>query len=111
MKCTVKFIPLNKTVDADAGIKLLVVARRNQIPIRFGCGACKCGTCGVLLSGEGKVSEMQADEKKLLDRIGLTTDGQVRLACRTKILSGEVIVDLDFQDTYTPHDFSQDEEG
>lgn len=106
MTSKIKFIPLDKTFESAEGIKLLVVARRNQVPIRFGCGACKCGTCGVEITGTGKLSPMQADENALLTKMALPTDGTVRLACRAKTVSGEIIVDLAFQDKYTPFDFS-----
>jgi ferredoxin len=112
-----KFIPVAVTVsetlaptfptsiEAESGTKILVAARKHKIPIRFGCGACRCGTCAVSLEVSGQVSDMQADEEALLKRMKLQTDGKVRLACRAKVMSGEIVVDLNFQDTYSPADY------
>ena len=79
-------------------------ATRNKVPIRFGCASCRCGTCGVAVSGNADLSKMKHDEQALLLRMGLETDGSIRLACQTRINSGHVVVDLAFQDTYSPDD-------
>jgi ferredoxin len=100
----VSFQPQNVTVEVDPNTKLLVAATRNKISIRFGCASCRCGTCGVAVSGNGALTKMRPDEKALLERMGLETDGSVRLACQTRIESGEIAVDLAFQDTYSPDD-------
>ncbi len=100
----VAFKPQNVTVDVEPSTKLLVAATRNKIPIRFGCASCRCGTCGIAVSGSGQLTKMKSDEKALLEKMGLETDGTVRLACQTRIESGEVTVDLDFQATYSPDD-------
>lgn len=98
------FLPQNISIDVEANTKILAVAIRNKIPIRFGCAACQCGTCGVSLKVEGEVSEMKANEKLLLTQMQLPTDGTVRLACQTKVISGLVQVDLNFQTQYDPDD-------
>jgi ferredoxin len=108
-KVKVKFLPLQQVVEADSGTKILVVARRAKINIRFGCGACRCGTCAIALQTSGEVSDMAADERALLDKMKLPLDGTVRLACRTKVMKGEAQVDLDFQDTYSPADYLYEE--
>ncbi len=100
----VTFQPQKVTVDVDPNTKLLVAATRNKIPIRFGCASCRCGTCGVAVSGTGTLTKMKHDEQALLLRMGLNTNGTIRLACQTRIESGEVAVDLSFQDTYSPDD-------
>lgn len=108
----VRFKPQNVTVEVDPSTKLLVAATRNKVPIRFGCASCRCGTCGVAVSGTGQLTKMKADEQALLTRMGLDTDGSVRLACQTRIEAGEIDVDLDFQNTYSPDDLDQvDDEG
>jgi hypothetical protein len=38
----------------------------------------------------------------MLESIDLPLDGSVRLACQARILEGEIVVDLDFQNTYSP---------
>ncbi len=105
----IKFLPQNVVLDAEKDSKILVVARRGKIPIRFGCASCRCGTCAVAVKGQENLSSMEADERALLERLRLTTEGSVRLSCRAKILQGEVEVDLDFQETYQPFtDFEEE---
>jgi ferredoxin len=96
------FIPVNHSVDVAEGSKILASAVKAKIPIRFGCGACRCGTCAVEVSGDGVLSPMAANEKELLTKIGLPTDGHIRLACQARCVSGEKTIDLDFQDKYSP---------
>lgn len=99
----VKFLPSDKTVEVSSGTKLLVAAIRNKVPIRYGCAACQCGTCAVKIGGEDFIlSVLEEDEKKLLAKMSLSLDGSVRLSCRARLESGEVTVDLDFQETYSP---------
>lgn len=100
----VTFLPQNAAFNAEPNTKLLVTANRNKMPLRFGCAACRCGTCGVRVAVNGELSPMKDDEKALLKRMGLTLDGTVRLACQTRIMAGEVTVDLDFQNEYSPDD-------
>lgn len=103
------FLPSGVSIDVDANTKLLVAGTRAKVPIRFGCGACRCGTCGVKIAGgDAQLSAMEGDENALLTRIGLSTAGDVRLACRTKIQNGTCQVDLDFQDTYSPDDLEDE---
>jgi ferredoxin len=102
MECRIKFVPSGQVVTVAPGTKILAAARRNQVAIRFGCGACRCGTCGIAIQGAENLAPMQDDERELLTRIGLDTGGEIRLACRAKIETGEVTVDIDFQDTYSP---------
>lgn len=100
---TITFLPTKIKVKVDEKTKILVAALKNKIPIRYGCGACQCGTCAVEVKGAGHHLEaMLLDEKALLERMGLKVDGSQRLACRAKILSGELEVDLDFQESYSP---------
>jgi len=102
--------PQGVDLDVDSNTKILSAAIRAKVPIRFGCAACRCGTCGVKVSVQndtntaatGELSAMAADEKGLLGRMSLPLDGTVRLACRTRLMKGEVVVDLDFQETYSP---------
>lgn len=98
----ITFEPENKTFEVKEKTKLLVTARQNNIEIRFGCGSGKCGLCGVLISGDGVLTDMSASEKYFLASMGLSTDGSVRLACQAKILKGDITIDIDFQNTYSP---------
>ena len=99
----IKFIPINKIVSVAENVKVLAAAIKNKIDIRYGCGSCQCGTCGIQVVGsiEG-VLPMEEDERALLKRMQLKTDGSQRLACRAKVISGMTVVDLDFQETYSP---------
>jgi len=104
----ITFLPVNETFEVAEGFKILVCAVRNKINIQYGCGSARCGTCGVKISGDCKLSEMTPAETELLQKMGLPLDGEVRLACQTKILSGSAIVDLDYQLTYSPDDRLED---
>lgn len=97
----VTFEPGGTTVTVEPSTKILAAATRNKVRIRFGCASCRCGTCGIKVAG-GTLSPMKDDEKALLTRMALETDGSIRLACQARIVDGETVVDLDFQDTYSP---------
>ena len=98
----IKFNPQSVEIEVETNTKILSAAMRAKVPIRYGCAACKCGTCGVQVEVNGELSTMASDEKTLLGRMNLATDGTIRLACRARIIKGEVLVDLDFQETYSP---------
>lgn len=103
--CKVHFLLIDGTqqsVEVAANTKVLAAANRQKIPLRFGCASCRCGTCAVAVTLNGEVKPMQADERALLTRMNLPTDATVRLACQTRILAGEMTVDLAFQNTYSP---------
>ncbi|MGE0171148.1 MAG: 2Fe-2S iron-sulfur cluster-binding protein [Oligoflexales bacterium] len=100
---TVIFLPSGIRSEVDDNTKILLAAKKAKVDIRFGCAACRCGTCGILLKdGRANLSEMKENERELLERINLTTDGTVRLACQARILKDTATVDLDFQNTYSP---------
>ena len=96
------FMPEGKEVEVDADCKILLAARQSQISMRFGCVSCRCGTCAVQVEGKENLVPMADDEKQLLEKMKLATDGTIRLGCQTKIQKGEVVVDLDFQEKYSP---------
>ena len=99
----VKFVPLEVEIEVAEGTKVLVAGTRAKVPIRYGCASCRCGTCAVRITpNSGELSQMGSDEQALLERMKLSLDGSVRLACRTKVVSGCITVDLDFQNTYSP---------
>ena len=100
---TVTFLPMGTCCSATPGAKILAIALRNRVDIRYGCGVCRCGTCGVnILSGTAGLSPMQEAEQALLTQIGLPIEGSVRLACQCRILTGDVKVDLSLQQLYSP---------
>ncbi|MFW7382071.1 MAG: 2Fe-2S iron-sulfur cluster-binding protein [Oligoflexus sp.] len=97
------FEPDQCSFKADGATKLLVAARKAKADIKFGCASCQCGTCGVRIKDlQGELSPMRDNEKALLAKMKLATDGSIRLACQARILEGEVTVDLSFQEEYSP---------
>lgn len=97
------FDPSHVQVEVDPNTKVLLAAKKGKVPLRYGCASCRCGTCAVEVSSASAFSPMRGDEEALLARMGLPTDGTVRLSCQARILS-DVTVDLAFQDTYSPDD-------
>ncbi len=96
------FKPSNKAVSVNRGCKILVAARKGNIKMRYGCVACRCGTCAVKVDPPLQLIPMADDERDLLANMNLPTDGSIRLGCQTRIQDGSVDVDLDFQDQYSP---------
>lgn len=97
------FLPQAITITAEPNSKVLAVARKAKIQIRFGCAACRCGTCAVeITKGVSFLTPMKSNEKLLLEQMRLPTDGHIRLACQARIETGSVNVDLSFQDKYDP---------
>jgi ferredoxin len=104
---SVTFLPMQVAVQVDAGTKILVAAKRAKVDIRFGCASCRCGTCGVkIVQGYEHLSAMKSDERELLSKMGLSTTGEIRLSCQARVERGNVQVDLDFQNTYSPDDYT-----
>ena len=100
-----RFLPQDQNVDVEAETKILAAAIRAKINLRFSCGSCQCGTCAIrikLASADASVSKSDAKEQAMLLDLGIEDGGQVRMACKTKIIAGTVEVDLSFQDTYDP---------
>lgn len=104
------FLPAAATFEVESNTKILAAANRNKISMRFGCASCRCGTCAVSVTGQNNLSAMKTDEKELLERMKLVTDGSVRLACQARVMQDEVTVDLDFQDTYSPDQGDEDDD-
>jgi ferredoxin len=97
------FMPHKTSCTVDGGTSVLSAALTFKVAIRYGCGAGMCGLCGVRVSTqEGALSELTRKEKAMFEKLGFAPDGEVRLACQAKILSGTTEVDLSFQDTYCP---------
>lgn len=101
---TIEFKPSGQKVAVKENTKILAAAIKAKEPIRFGCSACQCGTCAVEVTGNEHLSPMKDNEKALLEKMGLSTAGNIRLSCQARVVTGEVSVDIDFQDTYSPDD-------
>ena len=97
--------PLDATkkteVDVPEHTKILQAARKGKVVIRYGCAACRCGTCAVKVSDKMALLPMAQDERDLLEKMSLTSDGTIRLSCRGLVIA-DLAVDLSFQDQYEP---------
>jgi ferredoxin len=99
----ITFVPEKLSVEVEANTKILAAAIRAKSNIRYGCGSLKCGTCAVRIAeGAQSLSELKNDEVEMLKRLKLSTDGSVRMSCRSRVNTSEIVVDLDFQTTYSP---------
>ena len=99
---SVTFKPSDIAFEVDKlPCKILLAARRADVDIRFGCASCRCGTCAVEVLA-GSLSPMRTNEKQLLERMKLPLDGSVRLACQAKLTEGDALIDLSYQDKYSP---------
>lgn len=99
----VTFKPANVSIDMQSDAKILLCARKAGVPLRYGCASCRCGTCAVKVSPDQALLAMKSEEKDLLAKMKLPTNGSVRLSCQAKVVS-DVEVDVSFQDTYSPDD-------
>lgn len=99
-----RFLPTDLSLSVEPNTKILVAANRNKIPIRFGCAACRCGTCAVRVTvhNPDQLTPIKENEHSLLAHMKLPTDGTVRLACQTRIIYGNATIDLTFQSSYSP---------
>lgn len=97
------FLPDQSKIEVDENTKILVAARKAKVDIRFGCASCRCGTCAVRVStGGGTLKAPKDNEIHLLQEMNLPTDGSIRLSCQARVMSGELEVDLNFQNEYSP---------
>ncbi len=95
---TVIFQPSNLQIEVAPDTKILVAATKIKAPIRYGCAACSCGTCAVRISGN--LNSVSSKEEAMLIRLGHVQDGTIRMACQARVLEGECVVDLSFQDEF-----------
>ncbi|MEO5340361.1 MAG: 2Fe-2S iron-sulfur cluster-binding protein [Magnetococcus sp. MYC-9] len=80
----VTFLPMNQTVEVEAGTTLLEAAHLYDIPLEGACeGSLACSTCHVIVAPEWyeMLKEMSEEEEDLLDMaFGLTSTS--RLGCQ-----------------------------
>lgn len=91
---SITFQPEDKTFEVLENTKVLAVAVKNKVEISFSCGACQCGLCFFNVEGNAQLSEIEPEEKKMLGLLDHPTDGSVRMACKTKILNGNLVANL-----------------
>jgi NADPH-dependent 2,4-dienoyl-CoA reductase/sulfur reductase-like enzyme/ferredoxin len=86
-------LPEERHFATVLGRSVLEMAERNDLPIEPGC---RMGVCGadpiVILQGMDNLSEMKAEERSTLERLGLGRN--CRMACMARI-NGPVIATLD----------------
>jgi len=90
----IKFLPLNKEFEVEAGQTILEAALKNNVHLEHACGGnCACTTCHVYIrEGMQHLSEMEDDEADRMDTAtGITL--QSRLGCQCKI-HGDVVVEV-----------------
>jgi len=92
----ITFFPENKSGEVSEGETVLEAAERLGVALNHECGGvASCSTCRVRISagsgGAPVLSEMDVDEKEVLDREQL--DGDYRLACQAKV-RGDVTVTI-----------------
>ena len=90
----IKFLPLNKEFEVEAGKTVLEAALENGVHLEHACGGnCACTTCHVIIKeGMKNLSEMEDDEADRMDTAtGITL--QSRLGCQSKI-HGDVTVEI-----------------
>ena len=80
------------TVTSKSGFSILEISRRSTISHASVCGGRgRCATCRVrIIEGAEHLSPAQADELKLLEKVGAAAD--VRLACQAIAMAGSVTV-------------------
>lgn len=91
----VKFMPVDKTVEANVGDSLLKISKNNDIGILYSCdGAPSCAMCRVsIVSGDENLSSIERKEEDLIGTSYFITKN--RLSCQAKIVAdGEVEVDI-----------------
>ncbi|MBI3812642.1 MAG: (2Fe-2S)-binding protein [Nitrospirae bacterium] len=90
----ITFFPENKSGEISEGETVLEAAGRLGVELNHECGGvASCSTCRVRIGSGGApaLSEMDVDEKEVLDREQL--DGDYRLACQTRV-KGDVTVTI-----------------
>lgn len=91
---TIRFLPLDITVETEEGASILQTALANDIDLEHACGVfCACTTCHVLVQeGMDNLSEMDFDEEDKLDEVeGVSLKS--RLSCQSKV-HGDITVTI-----------------
>ena len=83
MRCTLRFLPSDRTIEIEAGeVTLLEATREAGLPIASACGQNgACARCGLeIISGAQAIEEESAREARIKERNRIDPD--LRLACR-----------------------------
>jgi uncharacterized 2Fe-2S/4Fe-4S cluster protein (DUF4445 family) len=89
----VRFLPGGAECEISAGATLFDAGSKVSAGIETSCvGKGTCGLCRVrILAGEAHLNPFTDEERKHLGNVYHLT--KVRLACRTLVLGGEVVVE------------------
>jgi len=91
----VTFLPINRTVNAEAGESILEIAINNDIPLQHACGGfCSCTTCHIhVKSGVEQLSLMEEMEHDRIQETAEKVTPASRLGCQTKV-NGDCTVEI-----------------
>lgn len=91
MPC-VRFIDVALEVEVAAGTTILAAAREAGAPAGSHCGGvCACSKCHVYVeSGADNLSEMDDDERDMLDLAARELRATSRLGCQARLRTGTV---------------------
>ena len=91
----ITFLPENKSGEVSEGESILEAAERIGVALNHECGGvASCSTCRVRIengSGTSVLSEIEVDEREVLEREQLP--GDHRLGCQAKI-KGDITVTI-----------------
>lgn len=88
----ITFLPQGASFEVNAGTTILDAAIENGLPLVYSCKIGRCITDLVeIVSGMENLSAPDPDEENTLEIMGREN---ARLACVTKILRGETVVDV-----------------
>lgn len=83
----ITFLPMNQTVEVEAGTSVLEAAHEHGIKLEGACeGSLACSTCHVIVGASwyGRLDEAAEDEEDMLDRaFGVTPTS--RLGCQLQV--------------------------
>jgi ferredoxin len=85
-------LPANLCAEVAPGDSLIRAGQKAGVDMEAGCFSCSCGACVVeVRSGIENLSAPSSEELEILDGLSKDPD-HFRLACSTKILSGQVTI-------------------
>jgi len=90
----VTFLPMNKTIEVEAGQNLLEISEEFEIGLEHACGGvCACSTCHVIVQDktDKHFDDMEDDEIDTLDKLCASQTVHSRLGCQARV-KGDVTV-------------------
>ncbi len=85
-------LPAHVSAEVPPGLLILEAGAKAGIDMEAGCFNCACGTCVVeVVAGIGNLESPTPEELDVLDQWNRDAE-RYRLACCTRIKTGEVVV-------------------